>query len=155
MTPLLAALSSLRLVVASNSEALSLSPSAAAERNARIAVCSADFTDLLRSLRRSLVMLRFCCDLMLATRVFLRKSRLDCSECEGAWYRQRGLRVTASLLMSQSEATGLPKRQECCSMAGCAYVRPAHEDVVTAEHHTIGARSRSDFGNRDRTILTE
>lgn len=40
-----------------------------------------DFTDLLRSLRRSLVLMRFSCDLMLATRVFLRKSRPDLGKC--------------------------------------------------------------------------
>ena len=50
--------------------ALSLSPWAAAPRNARMAVCSEDFTDLFRSLRRSLVRLRFFCDLILATRQY-------------------------------------------------------------------------------------
>src|SRR4030088_160728 len=68
ITPLLAALSSLRLVDTSNSAALSLSPLWAASRNERTAVRSEDFTDLLRSRARSLVRLRFCCDLMLATR---------------------------------------------------------------------------------------
>ena len=68
ITPLLAALSSLRLVDASNSAAFSFSPAWAASRNARTAVRSEDFTDLLRSRARSLVRLRFCCDLMLATR---------------------------------------------------------------------------------------
>src|ERR1700760_1632106 len=63
MTPALAALSSLRLVETSNSVALSLSPSWAAARNARTAVRSEDFTDLLRSRARSFVLMRFCCDL--------------------------------------------------------------------------------------------
>src|SRR6201988_281837 len=68
ITPLLAAWSNLRLVETSSSAALSFSPSAAASRNARTAVQSDDFTDLLRSRARSFVRLRFCCDLMLATR---------------------------------------------------------------------------------------
>src|ERR1700743_3761818 len=68
MTPLLAALSSLRLVDTSSSAAFSFSPAAAASRNARTAVRSDDFTDLLRSRARSLVRLRFCCDLLLGPR---------------------------------------------------------------------------------------
>src|SRR6476469_10066649 len=48
MTPLLAALSSLRLVVASNSAALSFSPASTASRKLRTAVRSDDFTDWLR-----------------------------------------------------------------------------------------------------------
>ena len=60
ITPLLAALSSLRLVDTSNSAAFSLSPAWVASRNERTAVRSADFTDLLRSRARSLVRLRFC-----------------------------------------------------------------------------------------------
>src|ERR1700730_4867974 len=105
MTPLLAALSSLRLVDTSNSAALSLSPDSTASRNPRTAVCSDDFTDLLRSLRRSLVRLRFSCDLMLATRVFLRKSRRDClSLCEVPGDGQRVFTVPARPRISQSDA---------------------------------------------------
>src|SRR6201988_5113224 len=73
ITPLLAALSNLRLVDTSSSAAFSLSPAWVASRNVRTAVRSEDFTDLLRSRARSLVRLRFCCDLMLATRCFLRR----------------------------------------------------------------------------------
>src|SRR5579884_848576 len=72
MTPLLAALSSFRLVATSSVAALSFSPACAASRKPRMAVRSEDFTDLLRRRLRSLVRLRFSCDLMLATRQFLR-----------------------------------------------------------------------------------
>src|ERR1700745_4483854 len=72
ITPLLAALSNLRRVETSSSAALSFSPAAAASRNARTAVRSDDFTDLLRSRARSFVRVSFCCDLLLATRSFLR-----------------------------------------------------------------------------------
>src|SRR5437660_11943154 len=86
ITPLLAALSSLRLVDASSSAALSFSPASAASRNARTAVRSDDFTDLLRSRARSLVRLRFCCDLMLATRSsFSNISGLYCHGSAGAY----------------------------------------------------------------------
>src|SRR6185436_3388648 len=71
MTPLLAALSSLRLVAASNSAALSFSPASSASRKPRTAVRRADFTDWLRRRAFSLVRMRFFCDLMLATRKFL------------------------------------------------------------------------------------
>ena len=70
MTPLLAALSSWRLVATRSSSALVLSPAAAASRNARIAVRSPDFTDWLRCRAASLVRIRFTWDLMLATRRF-------------------------------------------------------------------------------------
>src|SRR5512146_1568100 len=76
MTPLLAALSSLRLVATSNSVALSFSPASTASRNPRTAVRSDDLTDWLRCLRRSLVRMRFFCDLMLATRVCPSKAQL-------------------------------------------------------------------------------
>src|ERR1700733_4583319 len=79
ITPLLTALSSLRLVETSSSAALSVSPASAASRNARTAVRSDDFTDLLRRRLRSLLRLRFCCDLMLATRnSFVNLSGLWC-----------------------------------------------------------------------------
>ena len=86
IAPLVAALSSLRLVATSSSPALSLSPSAAAVRNARMAVCSDDYTNLLRTRRCSLVRMRFFCDLMLATlenpsQLFVGKSRCDRGDC--------------------------------------------------------------------------
>src|SRR6202012_2703755 len=92
MTPLVAALSSLRLVDTSNSVAFSLSPASAASRNARTAVRSDDFTDLLRRRARSLVRLRFCCDLMLATRSsFVKSQRLvGVTVCRSAISRLSG-----------------------------------------------------------------
>src|ERR1044072_2695509 len=71
MTPLLAALSSLRLASCSSSMALSFSPASAASRNLRIAVFTEDLTDLLRWRAFSFVLIRLICDLMFATRVLL------------------------------------------------------------------------------------
>src|SRR5579884_2788583 len=45
------------------------SPASTASRNRRIAVLTADLTDLLRRRRFSLVLTRLICDLMLATRL--------------------------------------------------------------------------------------
>src|SRR5687767_12564690 len=69
MTPLDAALSSLRAAAAASALALSASPAAAASRKLRTAVFSADFTDLLRSWAASFCRLRLIWDLMLATGV--------------------------------------------------------------------------------------
>src|ERR1700733_4891889 len=93
ITPLLAALSSLRLVEASSSAALSFSPASAASRNARTAVRSDDFTDLLRSRALSLVRVRFCCDLMLATRNSLANLNSLC--CHGLPQRLNASAATA------------------------------------------------------------
>src|SRR5689334_22126108 len=68
MTPLPAALSSLRLASRSRTSAWSLSPASAASRNFRIAVFTEDLTDLLRSRRRSFVLIRLIWDLILAIR---------------------------------------------------------------------------------------
>src|SRR5690242_2752298 len=67
MTPLLAALSSLREAAARAVAAASASPAAIAVRTERTAVRSSDFVALLRRRRFSLVRLRLIWDLMLAT----------------------------------------------------------------------------------------
>src|SRR5690349_15504175 len=67
MTPLEAALSSRLLASRAAASAASLSPAAAASRNLRTAVFSADFTDLLRSCAASFCRLRLIWDLMFAT----------------------------------------------------------------------------------------
>ena len=69
ITPLLAALSSLRLVDASSSAALSLSPASTASRNRADSRAKRRLHRLVAQSGRSLVRMRFCCDLMLATRV--------------------------------------------------------------------------------------
>src|SRR5262249_4604431 len=69
MTPLLTALSSLRLALWSSLRILSLSPDSAASRKRRTAVFSDDLMDWLRSRAFSLVRIRLSCDLMLATRI--------------------------------------------------------------------------------------
>src|SRR5690349_494681 len=68
ITPLLAALSSLRAASRSSAVACSTSPVAAASLNLRTDVFSADLTDLLRSRRFSFCRLRLIWDLMFATR---------------------------------------------------------------------------------------
>src|SRR6476469_1835394 len=67
ITPLLAALSSLRLASRSSSAALVWSPESAASRNLRIAVFTEDLTDLLRRRAFSFVLIRLIWDLMFAT----------------------------------------------------------------------------------------
>ena len=113
MTPLVAAWSSLRLADASSSVALSFSPASTASRNPRTAVRSDDLTDWLRSRARSLVRMRFSCDLMLATRVSsfvnlkvdLVWSFPECpatgSDCSGYQFGYESPKV---------DLTGLPKR---------------------------------------------
>src|SRR5689334_24458658 len=67
MTPLEAALSSLRPAAAASAFAWSASPASAASRKRRTADFSADFTDLLRSCAASFCRLRLIWDLMFAT----------------------------------------------------------------------------------------
>ncbi len=67
MTPLEAALSSLRPAAAASVWACSASPASAASRKRRTADFSADFTDLLRSCAASFCRLRLIWDLMFAT----------------------------------------------------------------------------------------
>src|SRR5688572_10163226 len=67
MTPLAAALSSLRDAVARVTVAVSLSPAATASRTLRTWVFSSDLTDLLRRRAFSFVLMRFIWDLMFAT----------------------------------------------------------------------------------------
>src|SRR5262249_51389104 len=68
ITPLLAALSRLRLASRMASTAASVSPASAASRNLRTLVFSDDLTALLRCLAFSFCLLRLICDLMFATR---------------------------------------------------------------------------------------
>ena len=68
MTPLLTALSSLRLAARSALWVVAASPEAAASRKERTNVFSSDFTALLRSRRFSFVVFRLIWDLMFATR---------------------------------------------------------------------------------------
>src|SRR6478735_11698159 len=102
MTPLLAALSSLRLVATRSSLALSLSPAAAASRNERIAVRSEDFTDWLRSRAASLVRIRFTWDLMLATRKILSSLAGYGRESSGRTHMHRQARLPVIGVRSQT-----------------------------------------------------
>src|SRR5689334_11441487 len=68
ITPLLAALSRLRLASCMASTAASVSPASAAAWNLRTLVFSDDLTALLRCLAFSFCLLRLICDLMFATR---------------------------------------------------------------------------------------
>src|SRR4051794_20646854 len=77
MTPLLAALSSLRSATRSCSVVASASPDSATSRNLRISVLSSDLTALLRRRAFSFCLFRLIWDLMFATKKASGNSRWD------------------------------------------------------------------------------
>src|SRR3982751_1259850 len=119
MTPLLAALSSLRDASRSSVSAAVASPDWTASLNLRIAVFSDDFTDLLRSRRFSFCLLRLIWDLMFATR-----GPRPCSS--GSWARARTAHARSQITR---RAATEPKRDPAPARPGA----PARHGTMEAE----------------------
>src|SRR5436190_13155206 len=127
MTPLDAALSSLVDAFFRASWAAPASPASAASRNLRIQVRSSLLTALLRSVRFSLVLMRFSCCLMFATwevLSWLERMRGGGQE-EGRRRQARGAQTRSCAYVRSAHAAGqstsgtgwLPKRQPSCRAA--------------------------------------